>query len=120
MRLDHAITTAQERRRLKRGSKRHSKTQALKSPSIPFEHTPKGSTQSTTFRNIIGRIGTQQTQRVMIGTHYDTRSTADKDPDEARRSEPIIGANDGGSGVAVLLEMAELWKGPSRHQSAWI
>lgn len=75
-----------------------------------FQHTPKGSTQSTTFRNIIGRIGTQQTQRVMIGTHYDTRSTADKDPDESRRGEPIIGANDGASGVAVLLEMAELWK----------
>ena len=75
-----------------------------------FQHTPKGSTQSTTFRNIIGRIGTQQTQRVMIATHYDTRSTADKDPDEARRGEPIIGANDGASGVAVLLEMAELWK----------
>lgn len=75
-----------------------------------FEHAPKGSMQTTTFRNIIGRIGTDQTQRVMIATHYDTRSTADRDPDENRRNEPIIGANDGASGVAVLLEMAELWK----------
>ena len=75
-----------------------------------FQHTPRGSTQSTTFRNIIGRIGTQHTRRVMIGTHYDTRATADKDPDPTRRTEPIVGANDGASGVAVLLEMAALWK----------
>ena len=75
-----------------------------------FQHTPKGSNQRTTFRNIIGRIGTQQTQRVMIATHYDTRSTADKDPDPSRRREPIPGANDGASGVAVLLEMAAIWK----------
>ena len=75
-----------------------------------FQHTPKGSTQSTTFRNIIGRIATQHTKRVMLATHYDTRSVADKDRDQTRRHEPITGANDGASGVAVLLEMAALWK----------
>jgi Zn-dependent M28 family amino/carboxypeptidase len=75
-----------------------------------FQHTPKGSNQSTTFRNIIGRLGSQQTQRVMIATHYDTRATADREPDLSRRAEPIIGANDGASGVAVLLELAALWK----------
>lgn len=75
-----------------------------------FQHIPRGSNQSTTFRNIIGRLGTQQTKRIMIATHYDTRATADKDSDPLRRNEPIAGANDGGSGVAVLLEMAALWK----------
>jgi len=75
-----------------------------------FTHTPKGATEPATFRNIVARINPKQTRRVMIATHYDTRSTADKDPDETRRNEPIIGANDGGSGVAVLLEMAALWK----------
>lgn len=75
-----------------------------------FQHTPKGATQAESFRNIVARINPRQTRRVLIATHYDTRSTADKDPDENRRSEPIIGANDGASGVAVLLEMAGLWK----------
>ena len=75
-----------------------------------FQHTPQGSSEATTFQNIIARINPSQTRRVLIATHYDTRSTADKDPDETRRSEPILGANDGGSGVAVLLEIAALWK----------
>lgn len=75
-----------------------------------FQHTPQDSSTAVTFQNIIARINPSQTRRVLIATHYDTRSTADKDPDEARRNEPILGANDGGSGVAVLLEMAALWK----------
>jgi Zn-dependent M28 family amino/carboxypeptidase len=75
-----------------------------------FTYTPKGATEPASFRNIVARINPKQTRRVMIGTHYDTRSTADKDPDQSRSNEPIIGANDGGSGVAVLLEMAALWR----------
>ena len=75
-----------------------------------FQHTPKDTTQSEIFRNIIGRINPDLKPRVLIATHFDTRSTADKDPNQAQRHEPISGANDGGSGVAVLLEMAALWK----------
>jgi Zn-dependent M28 family amino/carboxypeptidase len=75
-----------------------------------FQYTPKGTTQSETFRNIVGKIKPDLKDRVLIATHYDTRSTADKDPVETKRNQPIIGANDGGSGVAVLLEMAQLWK----------
>jgi Zn-dependent M28 family amino/carboxypeptidase len=75
-----------------------------------FEHTPKGATKPEIFQNIMGRINPKQKRRVLIATHYDTRSTADTDPDESRRKKPIIGANDGASGVAVLLEMAALWK----------
>jgi hypothetical protein len=75
-----------------------------------FQYMPKGATTPETFRNIVARINPKQTRRVLIATHYDTRSTADKDRDESRRSEPIIGANDGASGVAAMLEMAALWK----------
>src|ERR1700752_320975 len=75
-----------------------------------FQYTPKGASQPESFRNIVARINPTQTRRVLIATHYDTRSSADKDSDESRRSEPIVGANDGGSGVAVMLEMAALWK----------
>jgi Zn-dependent M28 family amino/carboxypeptidase len=75
-----------------------------------FTYTANGATEPVNFRNIVARINPKQSRRVMIATHYDTRATADKDPDESRRKGPIVGANDGGSGVAVLLEMAVLWK----------
>ncbi len=42
---------------------------------------------------------------ILLGTHYDTRIRADRDPDRSRRELPIPGANDGGSGTAVLLHM---------------
>ncbi|HEY64834.1 MAG TPA: M28 family peptidase [Caldilineae bacterium] len=45
---------------------------------------------------------------LLIGAHYDTRRRADRDPDPARRDEPVPGANDGASGVAVLLELARV------------
>lgn len=43
-----------------------------------------------------------------FAAHWDTRPRADLDPDPARRGEPILGANDGASGVAVLMELARL------------
>ncbi len=42
---------------------------------------------------------------ILAGTHYDTRIRADREADPARRECPIPGANDGGSGTAVLLHM---------------
>jgi len=42
---------------------------------------------------------------LLLGTHYDTRIRADREPDPADREIPIPGANDGGSGTAVLLHM---------------
>lgn len=43
---------------------------------------------------------------ILLGAHYDTRIYADQDPVEDLRTSPVPGANDGGSGVAVLLELA--------------
>ena len=43
---------------------------------------------------------------IILGAHYDTRFFADHDPDPEKREEPVPGANDGASGVAVLLELA--------------
>ena len=66
-------------------------------------------TQTFTYRgtevtNVIGQAG--QGPIALVGAHYDTRRRADADPDPARRQEPVLGANDGASGVAVLLELA--------------
>ncbi len=47
-------------------------------------------------------------QRVMLSAHWDTRPFADQDPDSTNWSTPVPGANDGGSGVGVLMEIARL------------
>ena len=63
---------------------------------------------TVTLVNWIVRINPSADDRVLIGAHYDSRPRADYEPDSARRDDPIIGANDGASGVAVLLHLAEL------------
>ncbi|HRN51579.1 MAG TPA: M28 family peptidase [Anaerolineales bacterium] len=45
---------------------------------------------------------------IILGAHYDSRFFADYDPDPANHSQPVPGANDGASGVAVLLELARV------------
>lgn len=57
-------------------------------------------------RNIIGSYGLDKAKRVLLYAHWDTRPFADADPDKSRQNEPILGANDGASGVGVLLEIA--------------
>lgn len=49
---------------------------------------------------------TDQAPQIILAAHYDTRLYADQDPDPAQRGQPVPGANDGASGVAVLLELA--------------
>jgi glutaminyl-peptide cyclotransferase len=57
------------------------------------------------IHNIIAKRNDKAPQ-IILGAHYDTRMIADNDPDPAKRSEPVPGANDGASGVAILLELA--------------
>lgn len=58
--------------------------------------------------NVIGRFGPEGARRIVLCGHYDSRPWCDEDPDTAYRHVPVPGANDGGSSVAVLLEIAEL------------
>jgi Zn-dependent M28 family amino/carboxypeptidase len=60
--------------------------------------------QGYTVENLIASH-TNQSPQIIVGAHYDSRLLADQDPGPGR-SEPVLGANDGASGVAVLLEMA--------------
>ncbi len=62
----------------------------------------------TTYKaeNIIGVFNPDARKRVMLCSHWDSRPWADNDPDPKNHHTPILGANDGASGVGVLLEMA--------------
>lgn len=59
------------------------------------------------IRNIVAKRGTENPQ-IIIGAHYDTRMFADNDPNPENHTKPVPGANDGASGVAVLLELARV------------
>ena len=58
--------------------------------------------------NIIGEFYPEKKERVLLLAHWDTRPWADRDEDESKHKEPVMGANDGGSGVGVLLEIERL------------
>jgi Zn-dependent M28 family amino/carboxypeptidase len=60
--------------------------------------------QGFAVQNIIASR-TNKTPQIILGAHYDSRMLADQDPGPGR-TQPVPGANDGASGVAVLLEMA--------------
>lgn len=59
-------------------------------------------------RNIIGTYKPETKRRVLLFAHWDSRKWADKDRDPANHHKPILGANDGASGVGILLEIARL------------
>ena len=56
--------------------------------------------------NIIGVFNPEQTKRILLFAHWDSRPYSDQDPDVNNRYKPIDGADDGASGVGVLLELA--------------
>jgi len=57
------------------------------------------------IRNLVARRSEGNPQ-IILGAHYDSRIHADNDPDPVNQTQPVPGANDGASGVAVLLELA--------------
>jgi glutaminyl-peptide cyclotransferase len=66
-----------------------------------------GEWQGYEVANIVAKKGLEGPW-ILIGAHYDSRFIADHDPDAEKRDEPVPGANDGASGVAVLLELARI------------
>lgn len=59
-------------------------------------------------RNIFGQYNKDADERLLLLAHWDCRPWADQDPDPDKRKLPVDGANDGASGVGVLLEIARL------------
>ena len=62
------------------------------------------------IKNIIGIINPDAERRLLLLAHWDTRPWADNDPDPANHDKPVMGANDGASGVGVLLQLARQLK----------
>ena len=58
--------------------------------------------------NILASFYPDKQSRILLCAHWDSRPDADKDPDPANHDKPVPGANDGASGVAVLLEVARI------------
>jgi len=69
------------------------------------------------IQNIVAKRGDASPQ-IILGAHYDSRMFADNDPDLANHTQPVPGANDGASGVAVLLELARTL--PEDSVSTWL
>ena len=69
---------------------------------------PRDTSRTFAGTNVVASWRPEATRRVLLAAHWDTRPVADNDPDPQRRIGPVLGANDGASGVAVLLEIARL------------
>ncbi|MBN2229335.1 MAG: M28 family peptidase [Candidatus Thorarchaeota archaeon] len=64
--------------------------------------------QETACSNLIATWNATENASLVFGAHYDTRPEATSDPDPLNRTKPILGANDGASGTAVLIELARI------------
>ncbi len=67
---------------------------------------PLYSGEKKPLKNIIGQFNPDAKGRILLCSHWDSRPFADQDPNPANHHTPILGANDGASGVGVLLEVA--------------
>ena len=69
-------------------------------------------------RNVIGKAAVGRGPIVIIGAHYDTRARADQD--KTHPDQPVPGADDGASGVAVLLELARTLDVSKLKNEVWL
>jgi Zn-dependent M28 family amino/carboxypeptidase len=70
--------------------------------AVEVQETPRAGAK---IRNVVARRG-EGRPWIILGAHFDSRFRADQDPDPRKRTLPVQGANDGASGVAVLMELA--------------
>jgi len=75
----------------------------------PFSYTELRENNTFELENIIAQFKVDSDKHILLGAHWDTRPWADQDANPENRGTPILGANDGASGVAVLLELAKMF-----------
>jgi len=82
--------------------------QGFRTHTLCFEAKDPMSGGQVQICNIVVSAGPEGGERLWLGAHYDTRPVSDLDADPERRSIPLVGANDGASGVAILLHLIEI------------
>lgn len=75
----------------------------------PFTHVTRAG-ETLRMTNLFARFRPDAQDRVLLVAHWDTRPKSDQAAGAADREKPVPGANDGASGVAVLLELADMLK----------
>ena len=86
--------------------KKHFETHGAKVELQRFTARQVSQQQPVEMANLIASWHPERRRRVILCSHYDTRPIADQEPDRRRWTEPFLSANDGGSGVALLMELA--------------
>lgn len=74
-----------------------------------FTYTELRDYNTYDLTNIIAEFKVDSEKHILLGAHWDTRPWADEDLNPANHATPILGANDGASGVAVLMELAKMF-----------
>lgn len=80
--------------------------------------TQEFSYRNVPIRNVIGKAAEGRGPIIILGAHYDTRKLADQD--KSHPNDPVPGANDGASGVAILLELARTLDVSKLHNEVWL
>jgi len=75
-----------------------------------FQHIIKKTGENVSLTNLVASFGGKQGRRFLLAAHWDSRPWADSETDSLKKRQAVPGANDGGSGVAVLLEIARILK----------
>jgi hypothetical protein len=89
--------------------KKHFEDHGAKVELQRFEAKQRSLSDKTAMANLIARWHPDRTRRIMLCTHYDTRPIADREPNPDHwklPKQPFLGANDGGSGAALMMELA--------------
>jgi len=74
-----------------------------------FEYIEHVTSEKRVGKNFIIQFNSNLKKRMLLGAHWDTRAISEEDPLEENRNKPVLGANDGASGTAVLMELAKIF-----------
>jgi hypothetical protein len=90
--------------------KKHFEDLGAKVELQPFAARQVSRKESVEMANLIASWNPERDRRVILCSHYDTRPVADQEPNPRRWHDPFVSANDGGSGVALLMELGHAMK----------
>lgn len=85
---------------------KHMKAQGAEVEWQVFTARQRSRAKPVEMANLIAKWHPRRKRRVVLCAHYDTRPIADQEPNPRNWHKPFLGANDGGSGVALLMELA--------------